>query len=42
MSMPADPNIYEAGKTHIAAAQVTDAGILGAAMLPLVNVASPA
>jgi glucokinase len=35
MSMPADPFVFEAGKTHICAAQVADAGILGAAMLPL-------
>jgi hypothetical protein len=35
MSMPADPLVFEAGKTHICAAQVADAGILGAAMLPL-------
>jgi glucokinase len=35
MSMPADPSVFESGKTHICAAQVADAGILGAAMLPL-------
>ncbi len=35
MSMPADPSVFEPGKTHIAAAQVADAGILGAALLPL-------
>jgi glucokinase len=35
MSMPADPVVFEPGKTHICAAQVSDAGILGAAMLPL-------
>jgi glucokinase len=35
MSMPADPFVFEAGRTHICAAQVSDAGILGAAMLPL-------
>ena len=40
MSMPADPNIFEPGKTHICAAEVTDAGILGAALLPLAVEAS--
>jgi glucokinase len=35
MSMPADPLVFEKGRTHICAAQVADAGILGAAMLPL-------
>lgn len=36
MSMPADPNIFERGKTHIAPAQLgSEAGILGAALLPL-------
>ena len=35
MSMPADPEIFEPGKTHIAAAQIADPGILGAALLPL-------
>ncbi len=40
MSMPADPNVFEPGKTHICAAQVTDAGILGAALLPLAAGAS--
>jgi glucokinase len=39
MSMPADPSVFEAGKTHICAAQITDPGILGAAMLPLGAVA---
>lgn len=39
MSMPADPLVFESGKTHICAAQVADAGILGAAMLPLAAVA---
>ncbi|HEX4008305.1 MAG TPA: ROK family protein [Acidobacteriaceae bacterium] len=34
MSMPADPHVYEPGKTHIAPAQLSDAGILGAALLP--------
>jgi glucokinase len=35
MSMPRDPNIFEPGKTHIAPAQLSDAGILGAAFLPV-------
>ena len=35
MSMPADPEVFEPGKTHIAAAQIADPGILGAALLPL-------
>ena len=36
MSMPADPHVFEQGKTHIAPAQLgSDAGILGAALLPL-------
>lgn len=36
MSMPGDPNVFEAGKTHIAPAQLGgDAGILGAALLPM-------
>jgi hypothetical protein len=35
MSMPADPSVFEPGKTHICAALVADPGILGAAMLPL-------
>jgi glucokinase len=36
MSMPADPNVFQLGKTHIAPAQLgSDAGILGAALLPL-------
>jgi glucokinase len=39
MSMPADPSVFEAGKTHICAAQITDPGILGAAMLPVGAVA---
>jgi hypothetical protein len=32
--MPRDPNIFEPGKTHVAPAQLSDAGILGAALLP--------
>lgn len=35
MSIPSDPNVFEKGKTHIAPAQLSDAGILGAALLPL-------
>jgi glucokinase len=36
MSMPTDPNVFQLGKTHIAPAQLgSDAGILGAALLPL-------
>ena len=36
MSMPSDPNVFQAGKTHIAPAQLgSDAGILGAALLPM-------
>lgn len=36
MSMPRDPSVFEPGKTHIAPAQLgNDAGILGAALLPL-------
>lgn len=36
MSMPANPNSFERGKTHIAPAQLgSEAGILGAALLPL-------
>jgi glucokinase len=34
LSMPRDPNIFEPGKTHVAPAQLSDAGILGAALLP--------
>lgn len=37
MSMPKDPGVYEKGKTHIAAAQLQDAGIVGAALLPLMT-----
>ena len=39
MSMPKDPAVYEKGKTHIAPAQVQDAGIVGAALLPLMSAA---
>jgi hypothetical protein len=36
MSMPDDPAIFQPGRTHIAPAQLgSDAGILGAALLPL-------
>lgn len=35
MSMPDDPNVFEKGRTHIAPAELSDAGILGAAMLPV-------
>lgn len=35
MSMPRDPDVFEQGKTHIAPAELSDAGILGAAMLPV-------
>lgn len=36
MSMPRDPGVFEAGKTHIAPAQLgSDAGLLGAALLPI-------
>lgn len=41
MSMPSDPGVFEKGKTHIAPAQMSDAGILGAAMLPVMVGASP-
>jgi glucokinase len=34
-SMPSDPDIFEKGRTHIAPAQLSDAGILGAALLPM-------
>lgn len=37
MSMPKDPAVYEKGKTHIAPAQLNDAGIVGAALLPLMS-----
>lgn len=42
MSMPSDPAVYEKGKTHIAAAQLHDAGIVGAALLPLMSARAPA
>jgi glucokinase len=36
LSMPQDPNVFEPGKTHVAPAQLGgDAGILGAALLPV-------
>jgi glucokinase len=35
LSMPKDPAVFEPGKTHVTRAQLTDAGILGAALLPL-------
>lgn len=36
MSIPADTSVYESGKTNIAPAQLgSDAGLLGAALLPL-------
>jgi hypothetical protein len=35
-SMPRDPRVFEPGRTHVAPAQLGgDAGILGAALLPL-------
>lgn len=38
MAQPADPNRYEPGKTHICRARLgSDAGLLGAAMLPVAN-----
>lgn len=37
MSMPNDPSVFEKGKTHIAPAQIQDAGIVGAALLPLMS-----
>jgi glucokinase len=40
MSMPLDPNVFEPGKTHVAPAQLSDAGILGAALLPLATASS--
>ncbi len=42
MSMPKDPAVYEKGKTHIAPAQLQDAGIVGAALLPLMSAKEPA
>lgn len=41
MSMPKDPGVYEKGKTHIAPAQLHDAGIVGAALLPLMSAKKP-
>ncbi|MGA7521927.1 MAG: ROK family protein [Acidobacteriaceae bacterium] len=41
MSMPKDPGVYEKGKTHIAPAQLQDAGIVGAALLPLMTAKEP-
>lgn len=40
LSMPRDPGVFEPGKTHVAPAQVKDAGLLGAAMLPIGHPAS--
>jgi glucokinase len=37
MSMPADPHVFESGKTNVGPAQLSDAGILGAALLPSVG-----
>ena len=43
MSQPARPGIFEAGKTHICRARLgPDAGLLGAAMLPLQKARQPA
>jgi len=43
LSMPRDPAVYEPGKTHVAPAQLgPDAGLLGAALLPLARSATPA
>ena len=35
MSMPDDPAVFQHGRTHIAPAQLSDAGLLGAALLPV-------
>ena len=35
MSMPDDPTVFQPGRTHIAPAQLSDAGLLGAALLPV-------
>jgi glucokinase len=35
LSMPDDPAVFQPGRTHIAPAQLSDAGLLGAALLPL-------
>lgn len=41
LSMPRDPDVFEAGKTNVAPAQLGgDAGILGAALLPIAARAS--
>lgn len=37
MSMPKDPNVFAPGTTHIARAQLGDAGMVGAAMLPVMS-----
>ncbi len=43
LSMPRDPNVFEPGKTHVAPAQLGgDAGILGAALLPLAHAGASA
>jgi glucokinase len=35
LSMPDNPAVFQPGRTHIAPAQLSDAGLLGAALLPL-------
>jgi len=35
LSMPDDPAVFQPGRTHIAPAQLSDAGLLGAALLPI-------
>jgi glucokinase len=40
MSMPRDPNVLEPGKTHVMPAQLSDSGLLGAALLPVAARAS--
>ena len=40
LSMPRDPNVFEPGKTHVTPAQLSDAGLLGAALLPVAARAS--
>ncbi len=35
LSMPDDPVVFQPGRTHIAPAQLSDAGLLGAALLPV-------
>ena len=42
LSMPRDPNVFEPGKTHVAPAQLSDSGLLGAALLPVAARASAA